>query len=86
MSLSPQTVLVTILDHYDATGDPLSVEALAEVCGVRQAELTPVLESLCQVEFIVATGSGYRPAVTGREFLQLDVELCDVVAVDAVDT
>lgn len=86
MSLSPHTVLVTIRDHYDATGDPLSVETISEQCGVPPAALTPVLDSLCQAEFIVTTGSGYRPTVTGREFLQLDIELDDVVAVDVVDT
>jgi len=85
MSLSPHTVLVTLRDRYDATEEPVAAGTLAELCDQPPADVLPVLRSLCGTDFVVETDDGYRPTVTAREFLQLDVELEDVVAVDLVD-
>lgn len=85
MSLSPQTVLVTLLETYDDTGDPLSTETLAEQCGHTPSDITPILRSLCQIEFVTEADGNYRPTVTAREFQQYNIELEDIVAVDIVD-
>lgn len=85
MSPPPHSVLVTLCDRYDATGNPVTADALAERLGRPPADVTPVLRSLCGTDFVVETDDGYRPTVTAREFLRLDVELEDVVAVDVVD-
>ena len=85
MSPLPHTVLVTLQDHYDATEEPVTADTVAELCGESPADVIPVLRSLCGTEFVVETTDGYRPTVTAREFLRLDVELGDVVAVDVVD-
>jgi len=85
MSPLPHTVLVTLRDHYDATEEPVTADTVAELCGESPADVIPVLRSLCGTDFVVETTDGYRPTVTAREFLRLDVELGDVVAVDVVD-
>jgi predicted transcriptional regulator len=85
MSPLSHTVLVTLRDRYDATEEPVAADTVAELCGEAQADVIPVLRSLCGTDFVVKTDDGYRPTVTAREFLKLDVEVEDVVAVDVVD-
>lgn len=85
MSLSPHTVLVTLCDRYDATESPVTAETIADLCGESMTDVSPVLRSLCGTDFAVETDAGYRPTITAKEFLQLDVELGDVVAIDVVD-
>ncbi|RLM95279.1 hypothetical protein [Haloarcula sp. Atlit-7R] len=85
MSLSPHTVLVTLCDRYDATEEPVAPDTVADLCGESPADVIRVLRSLCGTEFVVETDDGYRPTITAREFLRLNVELEDVVAVDVVD-
>jgi len=85
MSLSPHTVLVTLYDRYDATDTPVTAETIAQRCGESPADVVPVLHSLDRTDFIVETDTGYRPTITAREFLQLDVEFGDVVAIDVIN-
>lgn len=85
MSLSQHTVLVTALDEYDAAGGPVSVESIAGAVSADPSRVRPVVAALSESEFLAETAEGYRPTVTARELLDLDIELDDVVAVDPVE-
>lgn len=73
---SPRHVLVALVARYDERGSPLSPAALAAVldgdtdpCAVERC-----LDRLVDCELAAAGPDGYRPTVTGREFLDLDID------------
>jgi len=85
MSVPPHTVLVTTRDIYDAEEDPPSAQRIAGTIGSTPVAIRPALGALCRAEFLVETGNGYRPTVTAREFLDLDIRLGEVAVVDIVE-
>lgn len=85
MSLSPHTVLVTVVDHYEESDAPVTARAVAESQAAPAAELSRSLDSLCEFELLESTEDGYRPTVTARELLALDIELDDALVVDVVE-
>lgn len=85
MTLSTHTLLAEIADRYDRTGEPVADRELRESLDVSGGALEESLASLCEFELLERTGRGYRPTVTGRELLALDVELEDVLVLDLVD-
>jgi len=85
MSLSAHTVLVTTCAVYDDEGDPPDARTVATAIGTPPATVCPVLQSLCQSEFLAETTDGYRPTVTARELLDRGIHLDDVAAVDVVE-
>jgi len=85
MDASPHAVLVAVRDEFDAIDEPVSPQQIATAVGTTPGQIDPALDSLCQAEFLVQTREGYRPTVTAREFLELDVELTDVAVVEIVE-
>lgn len=85
MSVSPHTVLVATRDSYDSEDGPPSARTIAETIDVDVGSVRPVLRSLCRVQLLAETATGYRPTVTGRELLERGIHLDDVAAVDIVD-
>lgn len=85
MDVSPHTVLVAVRDEYDAVDEPVGPEQIATAVGTTSKQIRPILESLCRSEFLAKTAKGYRPTVTAREFLELDVELSDVAVVEIIE-
>ncbi|MGB9951030.1 hypothetical protein ACOZ4F_01300 (plasmid) [Haloarcula marismortui] len=85
MDVSPHTVLVTVRDEYDAVDEPVGPKQIATAVGTTSKQIRPILESFCRNEFLVKTADGYRPTVTAREFLELDVELSDVAVVEIIE-
>ena len=85
MSVTTQTALVALVEQYDATGTPTTARAVADRVGADEASVADRLDALVVVDFLAEADDGYRPTVTAREFLALDVELGDVLAVDVVD-
>lgn len=85
MSLSPHAVLAEVVDRYDRTGEPVAARELRESLDVSGSALDQPLDSLCEFELLERTARGYRPTVTGRELLALDIELEDVLVLDLVD-
>jgi len=85
MDVSPHTVLVTVRDEYDAVDKPVGPQQIAAAIGTTSNDIRPTLESLYRSEFLAKTGDGYRPTVTAREFLELDVELSDVAVVEIIE-
>jgi len=85
MSLSPHTVLVAVVDQHEDSEEPVPARAVAESQGVPEESVSQSLESLCEFELLEPTERGYRPTVTARELLALDIELDDVLALDLVE-
>lgn len=85
MCVSEHSVLVTVVERYDDAGEPLSTATVAARTDGDHSAVVDVLDTLATTEFLVRTPSGYRPTVTAREFLALDVTLDDVVALDVVE-
>jgi len=85
MSLSTHTVLVEIVDQYEESEEPVTARAVAESQDVSREVLTQSLESLCEFELLKPTERGYRPTVTAKELLALDIELDDAVVLDLVE-
>ncbi|MBX0325534.1 hypothetical protein EGH21_21140 [Halomicroarcula sp. F13] len=84
MTMSPDGILEVVSDIYKSTDRPVSTHTIAEAAETTPDRVTPVLNTLCRSEFVEWTESGVRPTVTGRQFLELDIELENVV-VDVVD-
>lgn len=85
MSPSSHTVLVAVVDHYQESNEPVTAQRIAESEGIPEEALTHSLESLCEFELLEATEQGYRPTVTARELLDLDVEPDDLLVLDLVE-
>ncbi|WP_018257260.1 hypothetical protein [Halomicrobium katesii] len=85
MALSSQDVLDAVLAEYDSTDGPTSVRTVAASLDEPASRVRPVLTSLCRREFLKSVEGGYRPTVTAREFLELDLTFDDVVAIELVD-
>jgi predicted transcriptional regulator len=85
MCASEHSVLVTVVERYDDTGEPLSTATIAALADGDHTAVADALDTLATTEFLVRTPSGYRPTVTAREFLALDVTLDDVVALEVIE-
>ncbi|WP_436930710.1 hypothetical protein [Halosimplex halobium] len=85
MSPSTYAVLAATVDRYRESGAPVTAAGVAESCGAPEAAVARSLESLCEFELLEPTDQGYRPTVTAREFLALDVEPDDVLVLDLVE-
>jgi predicted transcriptional regulator len=73
---SPRRVLAALVARYDERGSPLSPAVIAtaldgdpDPCAVERC-----LDRLAGCELVAAEPDGYRPTVTGREFLDLDID------------
>jgi len=85
MHVSPHTVLVAVLDEYDTVDEPVGPQQIAIAVETTPGQVQPALDSLCRAEFLTRTAEGYRPTVTAREFIGLDIELSDVAVVEFID-
>ncbi|ELZ21114.1 hypothetical protein C475_19188 [Halosimplex carlsbadense 2-9-1] len=85
MSPSSHTVLVAVVDQYQNSDEPVTAHSIAESQGLSEEALTRPLESLCELELLESTEQGYRPTVTARELLALDIDPDDVLVLDLVE-
>ena len=85
MPVSEQSVLVAVVEQYDDTGEPPSSSAVAARTDGDDDAVAAALERLAASEFLVETATGFRPTVTAREFLALDIEVDDIVAVSVAE-
>jgi hypothetical protein len=85
MPVSEQSVLVTVVERYDDTGEPLSTAAVAARTGGDEDAVAAALDRLAASEFLVEMSAGFRPTVTARWFLALDIDMDEVVAMEVVE-
>lgn len=81
MSVSNSALLAFVAARYDELGRPVTADEAAARFDVSRASLRRQLDTLAGCELVARQGAGYRPTVTGRELLDLDVA-GDLVVVD----
>ena len=74
-------VLETAVHRYDSTGQAVTPSAIEDSLTLPEADIAERLAKLADCELLVHTGEGYRPTVTAREFLALDID-CGPIIVD----
>lgn len=82
MTPSTHAVLVSLVERYDATGDPVTQKALAASLDRCESELSGTIERFCEVELAARERGGYRPTVTARELLDAGIDLDETVALE----
>lgn len=85
MEPSTHTVLVEVVDRYRESGEPVRARAVADSLGLTESAVSEPLDSLCEFELLQSVERGYRPTVTAREMLELDIDLDETVALDFVE-
>lgn len=81
MSVSNSALLAFVAARYDELGRPVTAGEAAARFDVDRGRLRRQLDTLAGCELVVGHEGGYRPTVTGREFLDLNVA-GDLVIVD----
>ncbi|QSG06038.1 hypothetical protein [Halapricum desulfuricans] len=74
-------VLAAAVKRYDATGQPVTAASIASALQQRESAVGTRLSRLVDCELLAPADGGYRPTVTGREFLDLEAE-CGPFIVD----
>ena len=74
-------VLAAVVDRYESTAQPVTEREIAPAFRRDRTAIAERLDRLVECELLTRVGGGYRPTVTGREFLELDVE-CGPIIVD----
>jgi len=85
MDASPHAVLVAICEKYDTVDEPVGPTQIATAVGTTPRQVRPILKSLRRTEFVAETAEGYRPTITAREFLELDIQLSEVAVVEVIE-
>jgi predicted transcriptional regulator len=77
--------LLALLVRAEDEGDvPLPVHEVATRLGADPASVGEDLDRLATMDLVAATEHGYRPTITGRELLELDIDGAPLV-VDVPD-
>jgi predicted transcriptional regulator len=84
MDPSPHAVLVEVVERYDESAGPVSPHVVADSLDAPESAVSDRCESLCEFDLLYPEATGYRPTVTARELLALDIDLGDAVALDVV--
>jgi len=79
MSLPATTILERVVARYDETGVPVTPAGTAERADASVAEVRSLFDRFADCELLVRVDEGYRPTVTARELVALDVDGCVVV-------
>jgi len=82
MSVSPYRLLEFVVSTYDECEGPVTPVVAAERLDTRRALVDQRFETLEDCDLVRPLEDGYRPTVTGRELLALDID-DDVIIVDA---
>lgn len=85
MEPTPLTLLSDLVEAYDERERPVSAAALATAHEAEPAAIVECLDRLATCELVDATPAGYRPTVTARELLELDLDAGEFVVVDCPD-
>jgi DNA-binding IclR family transcriptional regulator len=84
MTVSPHEILAFAVRVYDEREEPLTPSAVADRFGLTAETATERLDRLADCELLAPESDGFRPTVTARELLALDID-DEFVVVDASD-
>lgn len=68
-------LLARIVGRHDDTQQPVTAATLADVFDTEKPDIEERLASLAANELLTPAEDGYRPTVTARELLELDIDL-----------
>lgn len=79
-------VLELIVELYDRRGEPLPIEVLSESLERPDAAMQVVIDHLEACHMVrTVDDSGYRPTITARELLELDLDDDALIVVETED-
>lgn len=82
MTVPPHEILAFAVRAYDERGELLTSSAVADRFGLTTETATERLDRLADCALLARESDGYRPTVTARELLELDID-DEFVVVDA---
>jgi predicted transcriptional regulator len=74
-------MLARVVEQYDDHQRPVTAEMLAETIETDRQSIEECLADLESNELLAPAGDGYRPTVTARELLELDLDLRNALVV-----
>jgi predicted transcriptional regulator len=80
--ISSLTVLSRIVDRYDEDGKPVTPEEIAESVQTDPNAVKHCFEELEENLLLAPVDHGFRPTVTARDLLELDIDDGKLVIVD----
>ncbi len=80
--ISSLTVLSRIVDRYDEDGKPVTPEEIAESVQIDPNAVQHCFEELEENLLLAPVDHGFRPTVTARDLLELDIDDGKLVIVD----
>lgn len=81
--ISSLTVLSRIVDRYDEDGEPITPEEIAEGVQMDPDAMQHCFEELEENLLLAPLDHGFRPTVTARDLLELDIDDGELVIIDA---
>lgn len=89
MTVQKRQLLETLHALHDETGEPITATHLARHLGIDRDAVREQLRVLYSYELVkpapTSPETGYVPTVTGREFLELDIDQDKFVIVERGD-
>jgi hypothetical protein len=82
MTPSPYRLLEFVVGTYDDLERPLTPADAATRFGMTREQADECFDRLVECELLVSADDGYRPTITARELLELDID-DEFVVVDA---
>jgi predicted transcriptional regulator len=74
MTVTPHRLLEFVVETYDERNDPVLPADIAAQFDISTPEATRQFDRLHDCELVATEEDGYRPTVTARELLELDVD------------
>jgi len=68
-------LLREVVDRYDETGQPLPPSAVVDPIDADVARVESCLERFESNHLVARVDDGFRPTITARELLELDIDL-----------
>lgn len=75
------TLLARIVERYDDDERPVTPATLSDVVDADESAIEVCLTELASHELLAPVDGGYRPTITARELLELDIDLEDALVV-----
>ena len=79
------TLLARIVERYDHDERPVTPATLSAVVDANESAIEVCLAELASNELLASVDGGYRPTITARELLELDIDPEDALVILAFE-
>lgn len=83
MTTTPIRLLLELVDQYDEAGTPITPESVAAAVETDPETVRASFEDFESKHLLKPVDGGYRPTITARELLALDIDDDALVILDA---